>query len=264
MMAAVEAEVPATPMTSSWPFRFEVVALEDLSVDTTYQRPLTTFWRTVQEKFNPALVGTLIVSERKGGKKVIIDGQTRWTAMVELRLPDVPCLIYEGLSKTDEARLFAELQTQRRGMRSYDRFRAELVAKQPRAMTLSKVATSYGFDLGVEETPTTLKAIAALEKTLKYGEEHLQDVLAVVRDAWTREGKTDPVATSAAIINGLSHFLRYQENIDLDRLVDRLSNVTPSMLIHRASALREGGITGGGATVMAEAILGEYGRRGRR
>lgn len=264
MMAAVEAEVPAStgdgPIMASWPFRFEVVPLADLHVDPSYQRPLTSFWKTVQERFNPALVGTLIVSERKSGKKSIIDGQTRWTAMKELALPAAPCLIYEGLSKTDEARLFAELQTQRRGMRSYDRFRAQLVARQESAVALSRVATSYGFDLGLEETANTVKAIAALEKALKYSQEHLEDVLSVIRDAW---GNTDKTAVSAAIVNGLSHFLRYQEEVDLDRLVDRLQDTTPNMLIHRASALREGGITGGGATVMSTAILKEYQRRKR-
>jgi hypothetical protein len=261
---AVEEAAPPTEesVAATWPFRFEIVPLDELDVDHAYQRPLTSFWKVVKEKFNPALVGTLIISHRKTGKKVIIDGQTRWTSMTELSLPNAPCLIYEGLSKADEARLFAELQTQRRSMRSYDRFRAELVAKLPRAVEVSRIATDLGFELSADEVAgKTIKAIAALEKTWSYSPEHLEDVLGIIRDAW---GNEDLTATKAEIINGLSHFLRYQEGIDLDRLVSRLAQVTPNMLSHRASALREGGRSGGGATIMAEAILGEYGRRGRR
>lgn len=244
----------------TWPFRFEIVPLSAMEVDATYQRPLTTFWKEVVDDFNPALVGTLIVSERRSGKKNIVDGQTRWTAMKELKLPDVPCLIYEGLSKADEARLFADIQTKRRGMRSYDRFRAELVAKRPRAMDISRIATKSGFDLTADEGPKTIKAIAALEKTWKYGPDHLEDVLLVIRDAW---GTDDKTAISARLVNGISHFLRYQEGVDLDRLVDRLRSVTPSMVSHRASSLREGGMSGGGETIMAEAIINEYGKRRR-
>ena len=258
---AKAAEVAADPNYRAWPFRFEIVPLEQLAVDASYQRPLTNFWKEVVEDFNPALVGTLIVSERRSGVKNIVDGQTRWTAMGELALPDVPCLIYEGLSRADEARLFADIQTRRRGMRSYDRFRAELVAKKPRAVEISKIATAAGFELSVDETPKTIKAIAALEQTWRYGPEHLEDVLLAIRDAW---GIDDKTATQATIISGLSHFLRYQEAVDLDRLVNRLQATTPSLLSHRASALREGGMSGGGATIMAEAILNEYTRRGKR
>lgn len=245
---------------STWPYRFEVIGLDELEVDATYQRPLTTFWKEIVEDFIPALMGTLIVSERRTGKKNIVDGQTRWTAAKELSLPNAPCLVYEGLSKADEARLFADIQTRRRGMRSYDRFRAELVAKKKRAVEISNIATKAGFDLTATETPKTVKAIAALEKTWKYGPEHLEDVLLVIRDAW---GVEDKQAVSAKIVNGISHFLRYQEGVDLDRLVDRLRNVSPSMVSHRASSLREGGMSGGGETIMAEAILNEYGKRRR-
>lgn len=263
-MATAVDELPtpgASAETAEWPYRFEVVLVEDLHVDTAYQRPLTTFWQTVRDNFNPALVGTLIVSERKSGSKSIIDGQTRWTAMRELALPAAPCLIYEKLTKMDEARLFADLQTQRRAMRSYDRFRAELVAKRPKALEIAKITTDAGFELGIVETPNTVRAIAAFEYLWKFDPDHLRDVLWVVKNTW---GTEDRDALQASIVRGLSHFLRHQEGVDLDRLVDRLSAITPSMLIHRASALKEGGTVGGAPTIMAEAIGNEYGRRGRR
>lgn len=245
-----------------WPYRFEVVSLDELSVDETYQRPLTGFWKEVTEKFNPALVNTLIVSERRNGSKHIIDGQTRWSAMRELGMTAAPALIYTGLSKADEATLFADLQTQRRGMRSYHRFRAQLVGNRPMAKAIAKIATEAGFELGREEQPNTLAAIAALESLYKLDPDHLRDVLEIIRDAW---GTEDKVATSADIIRGIGYFLRSQEGVDLDRLVNRLSGVTPSMVKHRASALREGNpsLKGGAQTYVSQAILGEYMRRAR-
>jgi hypothetical protein len=260
-MAAV-AEASSTNVDYEWPYRFEISPLDDLSIDETYQRPLTTFWKEVSEGFNPALVGTLIVSERRNGSKVIIDGQTRWSAMRERGLHDAPCLIYEGLSKADEAALFSDLQTQRRGMRSYHRFRAQLVARRPMAVDIAKIVTELGFELGKEETPNTLRSIAALEALYKIDRDHLADVMEIIQQAW---GTQDKLATSAELIRGIGFFLRNQENVDIDRLINRLQGVTPSMVKHRASALREGNpsLKGGAQTYVAQAILGEYMRRAR-
>src|SRR4051812_2847028 len=151
-MTAALADVPmATNDAQDWPYRFEVIPLDELGVDAAYQRPLTSFWVTVRDNFKPALVGTLVVSERKNGSKWIIDGQTRWSAMCdqpEGSLNGAPCLVYEGLSKAQEADLFGELQTQRRGMRTYHRFRAQLVAKKPEALGIAKVVKQAGFELG--------------------------------------------------------------------------------------------------------------------
>lgn len=267
---AVAAEAPVAAETQEWPYRFEIVLLDQLGVDEGYQRPLTNFWETVRDNFNPALVGTLVVSERKNGSKWIIDGQTRWAAMCEQGWESyidesghvhggAPCLIYEGLSKAQEAQLFALLQTQRRGMRTYHRFRAQLVAKNPQAVGIAKVVQAAGFELGVAETRDTLQSIAALERAYKIAPEHLAEVLGIIRDVW---GTTEKTAVSAQIIAGLSTFIRKQERLDYDRLSDRLRDVTPQLLINRASQIREGAGPGTGAAgSVAQAILSEYMRR---
>jgi hypothetical protein len=269
-MAAALAEVAPMTESQNWPYRFEIVQLDRLRVDEGYQRPLTNFWETVRDNFNPALVGTLVVSERKNGSLWIIDGQTRWSAMCEQGWESytdengrvhngAPCLIYEGLNKAQEAQLFALLQTQRRGMRSYHRFRAQLVAKDKTAVGIAKVATNAGFDLGVEESRNTLQSIAALERAYKVSPDHLADVLTIIRDVW---GTTEKTAVAAQIIAGLSTFVRKQERVDYDRLKDRLRDVTPQLLINRAAQIREGAGPGTGAAgSVAQAILSEYMRK---
>jgi ParB-like chromosome segregation protein Spo0J len=268
-MTAV-AESPADTEAQDWPYRFEILPLDELAVDEGYQRPLTNFWETVRDNFNPALVGTLVVSERRNGSKWIIDGQTRWAAMCEqgwesyrdesgLVHNGAPCLVYEGLSKAQEAQLFALLQTQRRGMRTYHRFRAQLVAKNKQAVGIAKVVTAAGFDLGVEETRDTLQSIAALERAYKVAPDHLADVLGIIRDVW---GTQDKTAVQAQMIAGLSTFVRKQERLDYDRLKDRLRDVTPQLLINRAAQIREGAGPGTGAAgSVAQAILSEYMRK---
>jgi hypothetical protein len=262
-MTAALADVPmATNDAQDWPYRFEVIPLDELGVDAAYQRPLTSFWQTVRDNFKPALVGTLVVSERKNGSKWIIDGQTRWEAMRAIGLSNVPCLVYEGLTKQQEADLFGDLQTQRRGMRTYHRFRAQLVAKKPEAIGIAKVATDAGFELGVNESRDTLQSIAALERAYRVGPEHLADVLGIIHDVWGTEEKT---AVAAQIIAGLSTFIRKQERLDYERLRDRLKDVTPQLLINRASQIREGAGPGTGAAgSVSQAILSEYMRKKKK
>jgi hypothetical protein len=53
---------PAT--RTRWPYRFAMVPLDRLFVDADYQRPLTSFVEEVARDYDPAKVGTLLVSER--------------------------------------------------------------------------------------------------------------------------------------------------------------------------------------------------------
>ena len=246
----------------TWPYRFELVPLDKLFIDADYQRPLTSFVETVAREYDPALVGTLIVSERTNGMHAVIDGQTRSEAMRLNSEPEAPCLIYSGLSREQEAELFADLQTKRRGMATYLRFRAALVAKKPEAVAIAQIVRLAGFELDVEETPHTVKAIAALEKVYRRDPALLETVMHVIANAWP--GADTEGRVSGDMIGGLAIFIGREKSVDLERLVERLSATEPRTVRHRANALQEGSGSGSGGRqgYMADAILGIY-MRGR-
>lgn len=238
-----------------------MVPVGDLFVDDDYQRPLTSFVDAVERDYDPALVGTLIVSERNNAKMAVIDGQTRLEAMVRRGETHAPCLVYHGLTQGQEAQLFGDLQTKRRGMATYLRFRAALVARQPEAVAIADIVTNAGFELGREETRHTVKAIAALEFVYRRDAELLARVMTMIARAWPEPETTH--RTSAEIIRGLAVFMTREKQVSEDRLANRLASITPQTLRHRANALREGSGSGSGSTgYMADAILGVY-MRGR-
>lgn len=243
----------------TWPYRFEMVPLSRLLIDV-YQRPLTSFVETVAAEYDPALLGCLIGSERPEGTVAVIDGQTRAEAMRRNAETHAPFLIYTGLSLAQEAGLFADLQTKRRGMASYLRFRSALIARRPEATAIAQIVRDAGFELGVDMTPHTVKAIAALEKVYRRDTdgELLRTVMGVIARAWPNPDTEGRV--SGDMIGGLGVFLSKERNVDVDRLVDRLSAVDPRTVRHRANALQEGSGsgTGGRAAYMADAILGIY------
>lgn len=261
---------------AAWPYRFEMVPIESLFVDSEYQRPLTSFVDEVARRYDPALIGTLIVSEREGGFMAVIDGQTRMEGMRANDEPAAPCLVYHGLSRGQEARLFADLQTKRRGMATYLRFRSALVAgrelprdpdgeveaKSPHeAVDIAAIVTEEGFELDTVETRYTVKAISALEGVYRRDPILLRRVMRIIAQAW--QDPDTPYRTSGEIIRGIAIFITRENRVNEERLINRLSAILPQTLRHRANALKEGSGSGGGSPgYMADAILAVY-MRGR-
>lgn len=245
-------------MSANWPYRFELLDVRSLFVDESYQRPLTSFAARIKQRFDPALVGTLVVSAREDGSFALVDGQTRAAAITALTETDtgvsgqVPCLVYEGLTRAQEADLFARLQSERRGMASYHRFRAALVAGDAEALDIERIATDAGYAIGVG-SKVNLSAVAALEKVYRRSPDTLRRVLAILRAAWS-----DRHMPNGETLRGLGYLLAYNK-IDDRRLAVQLAAVTPEELKRRASALREGmGHGGGSDKYMAGALEGVY------
>jgi hypothetical protein len=210
------------------------------------------------------MVGTLKVAERNGRKHVryaVIDGQTRLHGMRVNGEAVAPCIVYLGITKAQEADLFARFQTERRGMATYLRFRAALVAKKPEALAIAKIVTDEGYELGRELTPHTIKAISALETAYRRDPELLRATLQIIAQAWP-----DPDAeyrTSADVITGIHRFLEDNPQLDRDVLVEQLGATTPRAIRHRANSLREGaGGAGNRGTYVGKALVGIYTTRG--
>jgi hypothetical protein len=225
-------------------FELEEFHLDDLHVDDRYQRPLTDFYKTIVSNFNPALCQPLAVSVRDNGEAFVIDGQNRLTALRELGVRKWPCMVYRNLSPSDEATLFAEFQRERRPLRPWDRFRAELFAGDTHASEIVRIVQDCGFELqSSADHPNGIAAIVSIETVYKRGgEELLRDVLNTIAKAWPYSA----TGRDGAMIRGLSAFILRSDNVNLDRLREHLSRVSPEEIRRRALALQEG--YGGGTS----------------
>jgi hypothetical protein len=242
-----------------YPFRFEILTPSQLMIDESYQRPLSRFVETIVENFDPALLQTLAVAERRT-TYAVIDGQTRLVALRRLGALQVPCLIYSGLTRAQEALLFARFQTERRGIRPYHRFRAQLRGADAEAQAIDRILQETGWMLSEFTSPRTsgiIGCVGALEIVYRMDPELLERTLMIMRSAHPDH------PGSAEMVRGLAYFLDHEEEVDEDILVAKLASVTPMELARRASALREGrGHGGGSPRYMAEAISAVYHRRG--
>lgn len=247
--------------------QWDFIKVTDMFVDPSYQRPITSFVRKIEAKFNPLLFQLLAISDRgprhKPHRYAIIDGQTRWVAATRLGIKAVPCVIYTGLTPEKEAEMFADLQKERRGMATWHRFRAALAAKNTEALAIKSLVETTGWSVG--DQVGQIKAIAALESCYRKDEFLLARTLADLREAWPETVPED------VHIRGLHRFFRgypfekdkkkakSMKPVDDGKLITRLKTAGPQGLKRKYNAVKEGGtVKGGNDLQMAHAILGIY------
>lgn len=144
--------------------RYEVKSLPAnlLSVDPDVQRVLNeSRARLLADSFEENALSVFTVSARSyldpasntaKTRYVVLDGQTRlraihlFTGTDQSALP-VLCQIYYGLTRQQEAEIFLS-HNNRAAIRSVDKFRLAIVAKEEWALDLAKVVNSHGFEIG--------------------------------------------------------------------------------------------------------------------
>ena len=145
------------------------------------------------------------------------------------------------------------MQKERRGIASYHRFRAAVVAGETEAVEIQRLANECGYTLGTD-AKSQISAVAALENVYRRDPTLLERSLVIFREAWQ-----DKYMPSGAMLRGMGYFLERNEDCDDEKLARRLSVVSPTEMNKRASALKEG--MGHGGTqdrYMAGAIEGIY------
>lgn len=238
--------------------------VDELLIDTNYQRPAAPKKiLKIADKFDPIAAGGIIVSKRENGQKVVLDGQHRTRAARIAGVPEILCIIHEGLTFEEEAQIFAMCNTQRANPSATAVFRAKLAANDGHANAVREVVEEAGYflELNGNGAPRVSKdhvgivAIGALQQIYDSdGGDRLRTVLKVIAETWPDEGE----AVRAQMIKGVWMFIRtYEEEWNQEHFVTRLSKATPTSILRRAIAFAS--LAGGSShTNVARALLEEY------
>lgn len=233
--------VGLTPLTpgKDWPFTIELIPVDSLFADETYQRPVDeNFVRELVMKFDERLVGTIDVSKRKGRKTLaMMDGRQRHAACGAVGKTEVYCTVYTGLSLADEARFFHHKNRDRKIIHPYYHYNARLVAGEPDALEIDRIVARHGFKLAVGGTPVeAITAIRAVEQVFGYTTTVRSNALdptleKMQRMWWGVKGGKD-----GTIIRGMGRFFATysDEQIQWRHLEDALAAMGPLILIGRA------------------------------
>lgn len=271
---------------SSAPWREEVLPLEDLQVvrldesDEAYQRLLNESFVTQRvEDFDASEARTIYVSERADGTCWVMDGQHTREILVRVGISEWICRIFSGLTVAEEAKRFTEYQKNTRRVDPVTNWNAEVVAGEPRTITIENVLARHQLRIGTsilrrKDGLQNLKCLNSFEKIYELGEEDrpdgspgvggeavLDQTLMVLGAAFGTGLNT----YQSRVINGMGFLLAkaYPRPamgsgpvIDLDRLINVLKvKTTPGGIVD----LMGKNVGGGSAPSRgAEVILGIY------
>jgi hypothetical protein len=155
-----------------------------------------------------------------------MDGQHRLLAAKEMDFANVPALVHVGLTPQQEADLFRRLQDDRKALSHGERFKARLYAKEPIAVGMSKTAKKFGLEIATG--PKSLQAVVAVERCYRRG--NLEEALDIMQ-IWAGDSKT----LEGPLVEGVSRFLDLFAEADRDRCREQWVNVSPTVVIRRAS-----------------------------
>lgn len=239
-----------------------------LVFDRDYQRAIDpNRVRKLIENFQSTGLGTLTISLRPDGRRVVVDGQHRVAAVRTIGYDGrLPCSEYQGLSLADEAGMFLLLNNSKL-VQPIDKFRARVIAEDWTAITIAGVLAAYGWEAKSGGQPGYFGAVGAAEKVFEGAgvlkraayPALLDAVVSTITQSWGRDYR----GAHNLVVAGLGQFYaRYGDDIDRTKVVAELSKLTPHALIGRANTLRDarGGTS---ASSGAEVVTGLH-NKGRR
>lgn len=212
-------------------------------VTGAYQRELTAGRvAKIVNQFSPAMLGVLVVNKRADGTYAILDGQHRLAALRIVGVPEVRCIVLDGLTPEEEADYFRFQNENTRSLTAYDLFNAGVCAKDVHFVTLKHLLDKYGFRVSRTGGPRCIAAVDALSKvTQVFGFPDLEQILAIIAATWP----TDATVVRREMLAGLGEFVaRFGQKCTVQQFAARMAMKHPSEMLYEYRLRTEGRASG--------------------
>lgn len=252
--------------------KFEMVRVADLIISNTKgtQRAEGVSERRAEQiatAWDMTSVGTLSVSRRKDGSLFVMDGGHRTCAARIVGIEHLPAMVYEGLNRAEEARIFNGVNTFQQPS-AISRFLARVAAGDVDACIIHSIIEGHGWKVSFDSTDGHLACIAAVERIYGTGAGVLpkgqyKDVLDWTLDVATAAWGHDNDAVSQFILLGLAQLIgRFGADVDTKKLVSEMSQTRPKVLIGHAKSMRDA-LGGTIPAHMAKVLVGLHNKKRR-
>ena len=232
---------------------FEKIPIKNLVSNQEYQRNLSqSHIERAAENFDLYQINPVKVS-RRNGINYVFNGQhtIEIVALVSgSRETPVWCMIYDDLSYSHEADIFANQMKYVKALLPYEVFMANIEAGNEDQLMIRDLIESYGMTIGNKRGPGVICAISTLEAIYsKYGYHVLNRVLRLIIAAW--EG--DANSFSANIMIAVAKLcVVYKDQLNEDTFKEKVGAVSIKLLTRTAKERRAGSMG------FAEAMILEY------
>ena len=232
---------------------FEKIPIKNLVSNQEYQRKLSqTHIQRAAANFDIHQINPVKVSRRNGINYVFNGQHTVEIVAAVSGSRDTPvwCMIYDDLSYTHEADIFANQMKYVRSLNPYEIFKANIEAGNDKQLIIQALVESYGLTIGLKRKPCAICAVSTLECLYdKYGYHVLSRTLRLIVGTW--EG--DANSFSANILNAVARLIiSYGDSLDDDSFKSKLGAISIKQLTRNAKERRPG------CMGVAEAMVIEY------
>jgi hypothetical protein len=259
-------------MKSNVTKHIETIRYKELKVDPLYQRRKDMKRvETIVKNFDPAKINLVKVSKRDG-YYWIWDGQHTAEACAiyyGLKIngkfepnPDAPieCMVFEGLSKEEEAIYFSEQDDNARSVPKCQKMKAKFVAGDPDIVRFKSFVESRGLRCDFNNHGgTDYRTISCYQTAFEIfmeSEKRFEEILNIIDTVWG--DRKD--AYRKEVIKGLNVFIEiYGDRAKHDKLITALRRTIPTNIVRDAA--QYSGSPGG--KQFALVILYEYNKRQR-
>jgi len=232
---------------------FEKIPIKNLVSNQDYQRNLSqAHIEKTTENFDIFQINPVKVS-RRDGINYVFNGQ-HTIEIVALasgsRETPVWCMIYDDLSYSHEADIFANQMKFVKALQPYEVFMANIEAGNPDQLMIKDLVESYGLKISYKKGTGHICAVSTLESIYqKYGYHILNRVLRLIIGTW--EG--DYQSFSGNMLNAVTKLcVVYKDRLKDDLFKEKLGAISVKQLTRIAKDRRPG------AMGVAEAIILEY------
>ena len=220
------------------PGTIRTLSTSQLTSGLPYQRPVK------QEKvdeiireWNPRKITPIVVSFRDGTFN-IVDGQHHAEAMRQMaggRDVIVPCIIHTGMTYQEEAKMYADLDTDKTPLTPRQHTKALVEAgSDPKITDIQRLVEEGGFTWALDEQTGVPYEIAPIRTLINayqlLGGAGFSRMLALLAGAW----QGTPHSLRSAMLSGMALFLKtYEPELDDQSFIDCMSAVSPDEIIRR-------------------------------
>jgi len=159
------------------------ISKTQLYIDSQYQRKINEKQvARMVGNWNWISCGVLEVTKRPGNTLYfVIDGQHRLRAASYLtKVKELPCIVFELDTIKDEAISFLAANTERRMPTISDQFKALLIAEDPIATKMVKLAGEYSRTIGIPTDGNHISCVSAFAAMLRLNTSAMERVFPVV------------------------------------------------------------------------------------
>lgn len=232
---------------------FEKIPIKNLVSNQDYQRNLSqAHIEKAAENFDLFQINPVKVS-RRDGINYVFNGQHTIEIVARVsgsRETPVWCMIYDDLSYSHEADIFANQMKFVKALQPYEVFMANIEAQNQDQLMIKDLVESFGLEIGTKRAPGVICAVSSLESIYnKYGIHVLARVLRLIIGAW--EG--DINSFSANVLNAVAKLVVvYKSHLNDEVFTEKCGAVSIKSLARIGKERRPGSMG------FAEALVIEY------